>query len=168
MKKRFWNEIDEQETLERLKIEIETQKLKKVNKIEGKKSIKDTTKRETEVVRRENRKTEKIKTAMKELRMEIKFNELASNLDIRLFKRSNKSILNIVEYVSKGKNLKTKLIDSSFKNKHTTYCLELPFRIISFSSYANIETMNTISSDVKINEFLANNPSNLFYCCLNN
>ena len=52
MKKRFWNEIDEQETLERLKIKIETQKLKKVNKIEGKKSIKDTTKRETEVVRR--------------------------------------------------------------------------------------------------------------------
>ena len=53
MKKRFWNEIDEQETLERLKIKIETEKLKKVNKIEGKKSIKDTTKRETEVVRRE-------------------------------------------------------------------------------------------------------------------
>ena len=53
MKKRFWNETDEQETLERLKIKIETQKLKKVNKIEGKKSIKDTTKRETEVVRRE-------------------------------------------------------------------------------------------------------------------
>ena len=52
MKKRFWNEIDEQETLERLKIKIETQKLKKVNKIEGKKSIKDTTKRETEVLRR--------------------------------------------------------------------------------------------------------------------
>ena len=39
MKKRFWIEIDEQETLERLKIKIETQKLKKVNKIEGKKSI---------------------------------------------------------------------------------------------------------------------------------
>ena len=53
MKKRFWNEIDEQETLERLKIKIETEKLKRVNKIEGKKSIKDTTKRETEVVRRE-------------------------------------------------------------------------------------------------------------------
>ena len=52
MKKRFWNETDEQETLERLKIKIETQKLKKVNKIEGKKSIKDTTKRETEVLRR--------------------------------------------------------------------------------------------------------------------
>ena len=105
---------------------------------------------------------------MKELRIEIKFNELASHLDIRLLKRSNKSILNIVEHVSKGKNLKIKLIDSSFKNKHITYCLELPFRIISSSSYANIETMNTVPSDVKINEFLANNPSNLFYCCLNN
>ena len=48
--KRFWNKIDEQETLERLK--IKTEKLKKVDKIEGHKirieSIKDTTKRETE------------------------------------------------------------------------------------------------------------------------
>ena len=49
MKKGFWNEIDKQETLERLKIKIE------VNKIEGHKirigSIKDTTKRETEELR---------------------------------------------------------------------------------------------------------------------
>ena len=29
MKKRFWNEIDKQETLERLKIKIEKDKLKK-------------------------------------------------------------------------------------------------------------------------------------------
>ena len=52
--KKFQKEIDEQET-ERLKIKIETRKLKKVNKIEGYeiriKSIKDTTKRETEELR---------------------------------------------------------------------------------------------------------------------
>ena len=35
MEKRFWNEIDEQETLKKLKIKIETEKLKEVNKIEG-------------------------------------------------------------------------------------------------------------------------------------
>ena len=55
MEKRFWNKTDEQETLERLKMKIETEKLKKVNKIEGHKrrieSIKDTTKRETEELR---------------------------------------------------------------------------------------------------------------------
>ena len=33
--KRFWNEIDEHETLEKQKIKIETEKVKKVNKIEG-------------------------------------------------------------------------------------------------------------------------------------
>ena len=49
MKKRFWKEFDEQETIERLKIKIGTEKLKKVNKIEGHEirieSIKNTTKR---------------------------------------------------------------------------------------------------------------------------
>ena len=33
--KKVWKEIDEQEKLERLKIKIETEKLKKVNTIEG-------------------------------------------------------------------------------------------------------------------------------------
>ena len=28
--------------------------------------------------------------------------------------------------------------------------------------------MNIISSDVEMNKVLANNPGNLFYCCLNN
>ena len=52
MKKRFWKEIDEQETPKKLKIKIKTEKLKKLNKIEGHKikieSIKYKTKRETE------------------------------------------------------------------------------------------------------------------------
>ena len=83
MKKRFWNKIDEQETLEKLKIKIETEKLKKVNKIEGHririKSLKDATKRETEDLRIERinelNKIEKIKTVIKELRIEMIFNE---------------------------------------------------------------------------------------------
>ena len=54
MKKRFWNEIDQQETLETQKIKTETEKIKKVNKTEQQKRIeliKDTTKRETEDLR---------------------------------------------------------------------------------------------------------------------
>ena len=55
MKKRFWMEMDEQETLERLKIKIETEKQKKVNKVEGHEIrielMKDATKRETEELR---------------------------------------------------------------------------------------------------------------------
>ena len=66
------------------------------------------------------------------------------------------------------KNLKIKPIDSSFKNKLIAYCLELLFRIISSSIYVNVEIVNIISSDVEMNKVLANNLSNLFYCCLNN
>ena len=67
--------------------------------------------------------------------------ELANNLDIRLLKGSNKSILNIVEYVSNGTNIKIKPIDSSFKNNCIAYCLKLTFGIISSSSYVNIESI---------------------------
>ena len=55
LKKRFQNEIDDQEILERLKIKVETENLKKVNRTEEHKirieSIKDATKRETEKIR---------------------------------------------------------------------------------------------------------------------
>ena len=77
-------------------------------------------------------KTEKIKTVIKELRIEIKFNELANSLDIRLLKEIKNYIFNVVEYISNGKNLKIKSVDSSLKNKLITYCFELPFGIISF------------------------------------
>ena len=105
MENRFWKEFDEEETLERLKIETETEKLRKVNKIEGHEirteSRKDTTKRETEELRIERinklNKREKIKTVIEELRIEIKFNELANNLDIRLIKRTKNSTF-ILEY----------------------------------------------------------------------
>ena len=64
-----------------------------------------------------------------ELKLEIKFN------DIRLLKGTKNSILSIEEYISNGKNLKTKPIDSIFKNKRIAYCLELPFGIISSFRY---------------------------------
>ena len=109
---------------------------------------------------------QKIKTVIKELGIEIKFNELASNLDIRLLKGSKKLILNIAEYISNGKIFKIKPINSGLKNKCIGYCLELRYGIIF--SYVNIEAMNIISSDIEMNEFLANIPSNLFRRCLNN
>ena len=59
-------------------------------------------------------------------------------------------------------------VDLSLKKKQIAYCFELPFGIIYFSSYVNIETMNIISSDVEVNKILANNSKKLFYCCLNN
>ena len=40
---------------------------------------------------------------------------------MRLLKGTKNSILNIAEYISNGKNLKIKPIDSSFKNKCITY-----------------------------------------------
>ena len=70
--------------------------------------------------------------------------------------------------ISNEKNLRVKPADSTLKNKGIAYCFELPFAIISFSSYVKIETMNIISSDKEMKKVLANNPSNLFYCCLNN
>ena len=47
------------------------------------------------------------------------------------------------------------LFDSGLKNKPIAHCPELPFGITFSSRYVNIETMNIISSDVKINKFLA-------------
>ena len=90
----------------------------------------------------------KIKTAIKEIGIEIKFNELGNNLNMRLIKKNKNYILNNAEYISNVKSFRIKPIDQSLKNKRKTYCFELLFGIISLSSYSNIETMNIISSDV--------------------
>ena len=93
----------------------------------------------------------------------MKFNELANYLDISLIKGFKKSVVNIVEYIRKRKNLRIKPIDSSFKTKRIAYCFELPFIIISFSSYVNIEGINIIYSDKEMDKLLANNSINLLY-----
>ena len=59
----------------------------------------------------------------------------------------------MTEYIFNGKNLKIKPIDSNFNNKQIAYCPDLPFGIISFNSFFNIETINIISSDVEVNEY---------------
>ena len=65
----------------------------------------------------------------------MKFNKLC----IYPIKGAAKHILYMTEYISNGKNPKIKL--------------DLPFGIISFNSFFNIETMNVISSDVEVNEY---------------
>ena len=57
---------------------------------------------------------------------------------------------NIVEYISNGKNIKTRPIDLSHKDKCIAYCSKLPLEIIFCFSYINFEIMNIISSDVDI------------------
>ena len=108
-----------------------------------------------------------MKIVIKELRIEIKFNELADNSNIRSIKGNRNFVLNIAEYSTNRNNLKLKPVASSLKINRTAYFFELLFGIISFSSFVNIETMNIISSDLEMNNLLANNPNNLFHFCLN-
>ena len=59
----------------------------------------------------------------------------------------------MAEYISNGKNLKIKPIDSNSNNKQTAYCPDSPFGIISFNSFVKIETKNIMFSDVEVHEY---------------
>ena len=87
--------------------------------------IKDTPKTDTEELKIEKinkfNKIVKIKTVIKEIRIETNINELANSLDIILIKETKKFILNIVEYITNRKNLKIKPVDTSLKKQ--TYSL---------------------------------------------
>ena len=83
----------------------------------------------------------------------MKFNKLPNNLNIKLIKGTRKSVIFMKDYIDNWENLKIKYIHSSLKNKWIAYSLELPFGILSFSSYLDIVAMNIISSDVEINEY---------------
>ena len=68
---------------------------------------------------------------------------------------NNKNIKNAIwrnKNISNKKNIRVELIDLTIKNKILLYCDELPFGILSFCSYLNIETMNIISSDMKVEQ----------------
>ena len=56
-------------------------------------------------------------------------------------------------YINNGKNLNKKPLNLSIKNKQIAFCSNLPFWILSFSNYVDIESMNIISSDVDMNEY---------------
>ena len=55
--------------------------------------------------------------------------------------------------------------DSSIQSKETAFCSELPFGILSFNSYLDIESMNVISSRVEINEYKLWNIESLDFMC---
>ena len=57
---------------------------------------------------------------------DTKFNKLC----IYSIKGNAKHILNMTEYISNGKNLKIKPIDSNFNNKKIAYCPDSTFGII--------------------------------------
>ena len=78
---------------------------------------------------------------------------MSNDLNIKLIEGTNGTMFHMKDYINNGENFKTKPIDSSLKNKCIAYCLELPFIMLSFSSYVDIEAMNIISSDVEINEY---------------
>ena len=56
-------------------------------------------------------------------------------------------------YIDNEKNLRKKPINLSIKNKQIGFCSNLPFRILSFSSYVDTEPMNIMSSNVDMNEY---------------
>ena len=58
----------------------------------------------------------------------------------------------MVDYINKGENLKKRPIDLSNKNKYMAYCTELPFGILSYCSYIDLEKMKIVFSVVQKNE----------------
>ena len=72
----------------------------------------------------------------------------------------------MVDYINIGKSLKTKTIGSSNKNKCTAYCGELPFGILSYCRYIDLEKMKIVCCKIeKMNtDFQEVNQKN-GYCC---
>ena len=56
-------------------------------------------------------------------------------------------------YINNRENLRKIPIDLSIKNKQIAFCPNLPFGILSLSSYLDIASMNIISSNVEMNEY---------------
>ena len=78
---------------------------------------------------------------------------ISEHLNIVLIKVSKKSILSTVITISDRKNIKEEAINLTLENKAMCYCDKLPFEIISFNRYINIETVNIISSYDKDEEY---------------
>ena len=83
-----------------------------------------------------------------------KFNKLANiSLNIKLIKGDKKGIQTMVDYINKGKNLKTKSIGSNNKIKCMAYCGELPFGISSYCRYIDLEKMKIVSCKIEKDEY---------------
>ena len=82
-----------------------------------------------------------------------KYNKLSNDVNIKLIKGNRNVIIYTNNYINNGKNLNEKPIDLSIKNKKIAFYSNLLFGMLSFSNYVDIESMNTISSDVDMNEY---------------
>ena len=80
-----------------------------------------------------------------------KFNKISNSLNIKLIKGCKEDIQYMVDYINKGKSFETKLIDLSNKDSCMAYCNELPYGMLSYSSYIDLEEMIIVSSVVKEN-----------------
>ena len=86
-------------------------------------------------------------------KIKIKANNLPNDFNIKLIKGNKKYIRYITDFINNGKNIKIKLIDLSIKNKYIAYCGELPFDILSYSSYIDLGKMKIVFSIVENNEY---------------
>ena len=67
--------------------------------------------------------------------IEMKFNELLNNMNIKLINRLKLHISLITKNIDNRKSLKIKATDSSIQNKKIAFCSDLCFGIFSFNSY---------------------------------
>ena len=56
-----------------------------------------------------------------------------------------------------GKNLKIKFVDSNIKSEEIAFCSDLPPAMLSLNAYLDIQSVESICSDVKINEYKLSN-----------
>ena len=59
--------------------------------------------------------------------------------------------------IDKGKNLKIKFVDSNIKSEEIAFCSDLPPAMLSLNAYLDIQSVESICSDVKINEYKLSN-----------
>ena len=78
----------------------------------------------------------------------MEFKKLSDDLNVKLLKGTRSSIFYMKDYIDNGENLKIKPIVLKTKK---TFSLGLPFGILSFSSYVDIEETNFLN--VELNEY---------------
>ena len=86
--------------------------------------------------------------------IEMKFNELSNSMSIELINGLRLYSFLMKKNIDNEKNLKIKtveIVDSSIQNKEIAFSSDLPFGILSFTSYLDIKSMNIISPSVEIN-----------------
>ena len=59
--------------------------------------------------------------------------------------------------IDNGKNLKIKFVDSNIKSEEKAFCSDLPPAMLSLNAYLDIQSVESICSDVKINEYKLSN-----------